>query len=190
MDAVLLSSEKQDWQTPANVLELVRQVSQSGQIQLDPCTVRSNPTKALSICSPEVGVNGLSVEWAACTGGLIFVNPPYGRELPKWVTKCTKEAVLGAEIVLLVPGRVDTNWFQGACMQQMHTTPEHSPSVLFWRGRLKFIDGSAPSPDLMWHKKKQCWVPLESAAFPSALFYWGPRHERFREVFAGRGLFL
>lgn len=45
--APLMSSAKDDWQTPAEVLELVRKV---GPIVLDPCTTVDNPTGAALIC--------------------------------------------------------------------------------------------------------------------------------------------
>ncbi len=166
MDAVLHSSKDHTWQTPDNVLELVRKLSPNGRIGLDPCTVRANPTQAMAICSLEVGVDGLKTSWSSC--GLVYMNPPYGRSLSAWMSKAEDESLYGTEIVALVPARPDTRWFQGACQQK----GSQVPTVLFWRGRLKFKGAK------------------DAAPFPSALFYWGPRHERFREVFAGRGLFL
>jgi hypothetical protein len=173
MDPALNSSVKMDWQTPDSLLELVRRAL--GYIGLDPCTVRDNPTDAHAICSPEVGLDGLTTVWAGC--GPVYVNPPYGRELPKWVAKCVEEAGKGAEIVLLVPARPDTRWFQNAyklapAPNGNHGAPWTPPTILFWKGRLKFKGAPASAP------------------FPSALFYWGPRADKFRQVFAGRGLFL
>jgi phage N-6-adenine-methyltransferase len=162
MHAALNSSIKMDWQTPDNLLELVRKV---GPIALDPCTVVENPTKARFICTPEQ--DGLKADWSRA-GGLVYVNPPYGRSLASWIDKCADESLYLTEIVLLVPARPDTNWFQGGCKQK----GSQVPTVLFWKGRLKFKGAK------------------DAAPFPSALFYWGPRHERFREVFAGKGLFL
>jgi hypothetical protein len=160
--AALNSSVKMDWQTPDSLLELVRKV---GPIALDPCTVSDNPTQARAICTP--ANDGLQVEWSRVTRtwpGLVYVNPPYGRELHKWIAKCVVEGRDGAEIVLLTPARTDTNW--------THMAATSAQVTLFWKGRLKFKGAK------------------DAAPFPSALFYWGPRHERFREVFAGRGLFL
>jgi hypothetical protein len=167
VDAVLNSSVKMDWQTPDNLLVLVR-VFNEGPILLDPCTVRENPTQATFVCTPEN--DGLKAAWhllCAARPGLVYVNPPYGRALREWTRKCSDEAIKGAEIVLLVPARPDTNWFQDAA-----SFAGGEPVVLFWKGRLKFKGAK------------------DAAPFPSALFYWGPRADRFREVFAGRGLFL
>jgi phage N-6-adenine-methyltransferase len=161
MNPALNSSVKMDWQTPDSLLDLVRQV---GPIDLDPCTVMENPTRAKFFCTPEN--DGLSKPWTEMARGLIYVNPPYGRELPEWVAKCVAEAEARAEIVLLTPARPDTRWFQTAASRTGTAT------VLFWKGRIKFRGAPASAP------------------FPSAIFYWGPRPERFREVFAGKGLFL
>ena len=41
----------------------------------------------------------------------MFCNPPYGREIGKWVRKAYEEAQSGATIVLLIPARTDTSYF-------------------------------------------------------------------------------
>lgn len=203
MDAALMSSAFHGWQTPEHVLELVRAVA---PIALDPCTTQKNPTKARRYMTSEpapapftadfagaqfhrtgpfgwVAPDGLPAYWLPWCGrhGLTFVNPPYGRALAAWLTKCATEARLGTEILALVPARPDTSWFQGAARS--------AHECLFWRGRLKFTDPRAPEGQ-MWHSKKECFVPLAPAAFPSAFFYWGPNRERFVEVFKNKGLFL
>lgn len=170
MNPALNSSIKMDWQTPESFLELVRQV---GPIALDPCTVAENPTGAANWFSPEEGYDGLEACWRTAqfdrgTGisrpGIVYVNPPYGRELPRWMSKCTIEAILGAEILALVPARPDTRWFQSAARS--------ATAVLFWSGRIKFRGAKAHAP------------------FPSAVFYWGAREKLFRDAFSERGLWL
>ncbi len=152
MNKALNSSVKMDWQTPENVLELVRQV---GPIALDPCTSAENPTGAVLFFTEED--DGLSQPWTKAAPGLVFVNPPYGRALPKWAGKCIQEAELGAEIILLVPSRTDTRWW--------HKAANATTCCAFWKGRMTFK--GAPS----------------TAPFPTCLFYFGKRWERFNEVF-------
>lgn len=41
----------------------------------------------------------------------MFCNPPYGRELPKWIKKAHDEAEKGALVVMLIPARTDTRAF-------------------------------------------------------------------------------
>jgi site-specific DNA-methyltransferase (adenine-specific) len=118
-------------------------------------------------------------------GELVYVNPPYSRALPVWVDKCIEEARRGASIILLVPARTDTRWFTRAY--------EAAEAVCLWSGRLKFLnaDPAAPSPEVMWDKKKSAWVPVCGAAFPSAVFLFGDRHARaFRQVFAPKGIMV
>lgn len=44
--------------------------------------------------------------------GRVFVNPPYGHELYRWVDKALEEMQRGTElIVMLLPAKTDTRWF-------------------------------------------------------------------------------
>jgi hypothetical protein len=52
--------------------------------------------------------DGLNKDWA---GEIVFVNPPYGKSIGKWVEKCYKENLKGTTIVMLIPARTDTSWF-------------------------------------------------------------------------------
>lgn len=171
LNPALHSSVKMDWCTPDNVLELVRKV---GPIALDPCTTADNPVGAAVFITPDMGRGGLEADWLLLSGqdpslpgsgGLIYCNPPYGREIGSWVRKCSAEAARGAEVVLLVPARTDTAW-----MQEAVHVPD-GPTVLWWRGRLKFKGAK------------------DSAPFPSALLYWGNRYQRFMRVFEDKGMF-
>lgn len=76
-------------------------------------------------------------------GQVVFCNPPYGRELPKWVKKCYEENQKGALVVMLVPARTDTRWF--------HDYIYHNAEIRFIKGRLKFNDGQqgAPFPSMV-----------------------------------------
>lgn len=181
--AACLSSVAMDWQTPPEFLALVERVGE-GRISLDPCTTAANPTRARTFIHPPGG-DGLTaswVHWAPGNSCLAFVNPPYGRALPAWIDKCLDEARQGCEIIALVPARPDTQWFQRVLPR--------ADVALFWRGRIKFLnaDPAAPSPNVMWSAKRGVWVPVESAAFPSAVFYFGQRVGSFERAFAGRGL--
>jgi len=153
----LLSSERMDWQTPDNVLGLVRDVF-DGVIHLDPCTTDENPTRAMYYYTTEM--DGMSRPWAYRT---IFVNPPYGREIGMWIRRCNAlyRADASGETIALVPARTDAGWWQG------HAA--YADRICFWRGRLVFR--GAPS----------------SAPFPSALLYWGTRSSKFEWVMEPHG---
>ena len=70
-------------------------------------------------------------------GERVFCNPPYGREIGKWVKKCYEESSL-AFVVMLIPARTDTSYF--------HDYIYHKAEVRFIRGRLKFGDATSPAP--------------------------------------------
>ena len=83
-------------------------------------------------------------------GRRVFCNPPYGKEIGKWVEKCYQEAHSGAElVVMLIPARTDTKYFHDYIYKK-------AKEIRFLKGRLKFeIDGE----------------PGGSAPFPSCLLY-------------------
>ena len=66
------------------------------------------------------------------------MNPPYGREIGKWVKKISEWGG-----VALLPARTDTKWF--------HEYIYHKAEIRFIKGRLKFGDGknSAPFPSMI-----------------------------------------
>ena len=88
-------------------------------------------------------------------------NPPYECKIDLWIRKFLSSFVAGdiSEGIALVPARTDTAWFRRF---------EHAP-VCFVRGRLKFSNVA------------------NSAPFPSALFYLGPKPARFANIFAELG---
>lgn len=150
-----LASGKMDWRTPEAVLDVVRGFDAIG---LDPCTTFDNPVKALRWYAPPEA-NGLVRPWAG--RGLVWWNPPYGRELGRWIEKAAYEAHQGAESIGLIPARPDTRawqrWITGA------------DAICFRRGRIRFVGAPASAP------------------FPSALPYYGPRVARFLEAFGDVG---
>jgi hypothetical protein len=113
-------SIKMDWQTPDAVYQ---KLHAEFNFDFDPCP-------------PNPQFNGLAIEWGASN----FVNPPYGRELPKWIEKGFKEHQKGKTVVFLIPSRTDTKWWHRYCMK--------ASEIRFIEGRLKFKGAlnSAPFP--------------------------------------------
>ena len=72
--------------------------------------------------------------------GVCWCNPPYGRQIGKWVEKAFKSS---ATVVMLLPARTDTKWFHDWCLPY--------GKIEFLRGRLKFggCDNSAPFPSMI-----------------------------------------
>lgn len=76
-------------------------------------------------------------------GKRVFCNPPYGRELPKWIKKAHDEAEKGALVVMLIPARTDTRAF--------HDYIYHQAEIRFLRGRIRFVGSkwNAPFPSMV-----------------------------------------
>jgi hypothetical protein len=118
--SVHFSSLRLDWKTPKSVYQIL---DAEFHFDFDPC-----PT--------DPDFDGLDIEW----GNRNFVNPPYGRELPKWIQKGYDEWQKGRMIVFLIPSRTDTKWWHDYCMK--------ATEIRFIKGRLKFDEhkNSAPFP--------------------------------------------
>lgn len=88
-------------------------------------------------------------------GGAVFCNPPYGREIGRWIRKAWEEAQKGVTIVLLIPARTDTAYFHDYIYGQAE--------IRFVRGRLRFTDEegkayqAAPFPSMVviYNRKKE-----------------------------------
>jgi len=80
--------------------------------------------------------NGLNRTW----NERVYINPPYGKELPRWILKAWHEYQQGKLIVMLLPSRTDTRWWHDYVMK--------ADEIRFIKGRLKFGDAknSAPFP--------------------------------------------
>lgn len=128
-----------DWETPPEVFAAL---NSEFTFTLDPCATPEN-AKCSRYFTPFD--DGLKQSWA---GEAVFMNPPYGREIGRWVQKAYQEVRSGAFVVVgLVPARTDTAWWHDYCMKG---------EVRFLRGRLKF-SGGGPAP------------------FPSAVVVWRPQ---------------
>lgn len=77
----------------------------------------------------------MTAPWA----GVCWMNPPYGREIGKWVRRAFEYSGV---CVCLLPARTDTAWFHDYCTKG---------SVEFLRGRLKFggAKNAAPFPSMV-----------------------------------------
>lgn len=98
MNDALLSSKRHDWETPQAFFD---ELDREFHFTLDPCCTPET-AKCKKYYTPTE--NGLLQDWG---GETVFCNPPYGRELSKWIEKCAKESE-HAKVVMLIPARTDT----------------------------------------------------------------------------------
>ena len=130
---VMFSSKTDLWETPQ---EFFDELDLEFHFDLDVCALPEN-AKCTAYYTPEQ--DGLSQPWYGCC----WCNPPYGREIGRWVKKAADSAEGGAMVVMLLPARTDTRWF--------HDYIYGKAEVRFVRGRLKFggCKNSAPFPSMV-----------------------------------------
>ena len=126
--AVHFSSRSNEWQTPQDLFDAL---DAEFHFTLDPCCQHATAKCSKHYTQAE---NGLSKSWA---GETVFMNPPYGREIGKWVRYAYEQSLLGATVVCVIPSRTDTAWWHDYCMRG---------EVRFLRGRVKFVRDGVASP--------------------------------------------
>ena len=142
----MFSSKSDEWETP---LDLFDKLNNEFNFTLDPCSTHENHKCDKYFTEED---DGLSKDWS---GEVVFVNPPYGRSIGKWVKKSYEEYQKGTTVVMLIPSRTDTKWFH----QYIHEIAE----VRFIKGRLKFMNRLLPS----WNEEGN--YKLSPAPFPSMI---------------------
>lgn len=130
---VMFSSKTDLWATPQSFFD---DLNKEFSFEVDVCATAEN-TKCDTYYTKEQ--DGLVMPWR----GTCWCNPPYGREIGKWVKKAHDSARGGATVVMLLPARTDTKWF--------HEYIYNKSEIRFIKGRLKFGDGlnSAPFPSMV-----------------------------------------
>lgn len=134
---VMFSSKTDQWSTPQDLFD---ELNEEFRFTLDPCADETNHKCDLYFTKED---DGLSQPWC---GNTVFCNPPYGREIGKWVEKAWfVNYACGDCVVMLIPARTDTRWFH----EYIYNNPY--AEVRFLKGRLKFGDSknSAPFPSMV-----------------------------------------
>tara|TARA_R110000824_G_scaffold337875_2_gene524430 strand:- start:407 stop:877 length:471 start_codon:yes stop_codon:yes gene_type:complete len=139
MTSVHFSSKTSAWSTPQAFFD---SLNEKWNFELDVCATIENAKVDHFFDEQE---DGLSQDWSPF---VCWMNPPYGREIAKWMAKALEESSKGATVVCLVPSRTDTAWWHDYAMKG---------DIDFIRGRLKFGGNK------------------NSAPFPSAVVVFRPR---------------
>jgi phage N-6-adenine-methyltransferase len=130
--AVHFSGKTDLWSTPQAFFD---ELHKEFKFETDVCALKDN-AKCSNYFTQEM--DGLAQSWT----GVCWMNPPYGREIGKWVKKAFESATQGATVVCLIPARTDTAWWHDYAMKG---------EIRFIRGRLKFGGSvnSAPFPSAL-----------------------------------------
>ncbi len=153
---LVVSSESNEWYTPAEYIEAAREVL--GEIDVDPatCEQANRTVKAKAWYTSET--NGLLHDWP----GRVWMNPPYGGLTEKFVAKLLEQHRQGVttEAVLLVNSHAtDTKWFQ----------PLWDHMLCFTNHRINFVPSEGKNAIGSTHG--------------SVFIYLGTNQEKFASVF-------
>jgi len=115
----LMTSLSPHWATPKWLYD---ELNKEFNFDYDPCPINGNL--------------GLLIPWGKCN----YINPPYGREIIKWIERAYITSQGGALCVMLLPSRTDTAWWHDFVMK--------ADEIRFIKGRLRFNESknSAPFP--------------------------------------------
>ena len=126
----MFSSKSTEWETPQDFYE---RLDKAYDFNLDPCCIKES-AKCENYFTKED--DGLSKDWA---GNRVFMNPPYGRAIKKWIEKAHKEGKKpNTVVVCLIPSRTDTKYWHEHCMK--------ASEIYFVKGRLKFGNSNNAAP--------------------------------------------
>lgn len=132
---VMFSSVTDNWATPQDFFD---KLNAEFHFDLDVCADEINH-KCDKYYTKEQ--DGLTMPWK----GIVWCNPPYGREIGQWVRRALFASIGGATVVMLIPARTDTKWFHDYIYKRDNV------EIRFVRGRLKFGNSknSAPFPSMV-----------------------------------------
>ena len=130
--SVHFSSETNEWSTPQDFYD---KLNAEFKFTLDPCCTHETAKCKKHFTAED---NGLMQDWSK---DVVFMNPPYGREISKWIEKALNESLEGSVVVCLIPSRTDTRYWHDFIFGR-------AKDIRFIKGRLKFggHKNSAPFP--------------------------------------------
>lgn len=123
-------SAKTEWETPT---DLFAPLDAEFGFTLDVAADAANAKCKRFLTATD---DGLATDWS----GTCWCNPPYGRDLSKWVRKAVRQTWDGVTTVMLIPVRSNTAWWHDLCIP--------FGEIRFVRGRPKFggADEGLPWP--------------------------------------------
>jgi phage N-6-adenine-methyltransferase len=125
----MFTSNKDEYGTPQNLYD---ELDKEFHFLLDAAASPGNAKNPNYYTKED---DALSLPWDVTT----FCNPPYGREIGKFVGRAWRQSVVhGVEIVMLLPARTDTKWW--------HDYVRYAAEIRFIRGRLSFEGSNGPAP--------------------------------------------
>lgn len=131
---LMFSSNDNTWETP---ISFFNRINDEFYFDLDVCASDENAKCSKYFTEED---DALSKDWK----GVCWMNPPYGRQISKWIEKAYQESKKGATVVCLIPARTDTSYWHKFIFP-------YAKEIRFIKGRLKFgkSNNSAPFPSAL-----------------------------------------
>lgn len=137
MTSGLFSSRREDWATPRS---LYAKLDRLFGFTVDAAATAANHKADRWFGEGGEQPDGLVADWS---GERVFCNPPYGRDIGRWMEKSASSRARIA--IMLVHARTDTRWF--------HEHVLGRATLVFIRGRIHFGEegegGPAPFPSML-----------------------------------------
>ena len=127
------------WLTPPSLL------AKLGHFDLDPCSPLDRPWDTADHHFT-IEDDGLAQSWNKYPR--VWMNPPYGRGMDKWMLKLKNHAKMGGSGIALIFARTETKTF-------FDHVWDDADAILFIKGRIKFCTpdgkeaGTAGSPSVL-----------------------------------------
>jgi site-specific DNA-methyltransferase (adenine-specific) len=126
--AIHFSSATDEWPTPLVFFDCL---DPEFHFTLDPCATPENAKAARYFTRVS---DGLRQPWS----GTVFVNPPYGRTIGRWIAKGHEVRLRTAIVACLIPARTDTRYGHDYVMRAAEVRVLHV--------RLRFERGAHCAP--------------------------------------------
>ena len=120
LNNILFSSKRDNWETPKTLFDNLNNVY---HFNVDLCADDNN-----HLCDEYYTEKNSCLD-KDIRGKVIYCNPPYSREMYKFIEKCYKLSFYNT-VVMLLPARTDTKWF--------HDFIYNKAEIRFIKGRLRF----------------------------------------------------
>jgi site-specific DNA-methyltransferase (adenine-specific) len=154
MNNVHYSSHSNEWETPK---DLFNKLKKKYNFKLDAAATQKN-----ALCENYFTIqnDALIQDWYQYKS--IFLNPPYGRAISKFIKKAYEESLKGCVVVCLIPARTDTKYMHNYCFKY--------GKVEFIMGRLKFTNR------LRTPYNGSSNFKISPAPFPSCIVVFGEKN--------------
>lgn len=130
INKAMVSSKSNEWETPQKVFD---DLDNEFHFTLDPCATPGNAKCARYYTKEQ---NGLTFSWA---NEVVFMNPPYGGNTGKWLSKAWRESLAGAIVVCLIVSSTDRSYWHDYIFP-------YASEIRWLRGRITFGEADSTAP--------------------------------------------